>query len=65
HPMPFLMSSVEGATRIKKAIDRKAVLYVFPKRMALVIHLLRRIPRFLYRFIMKLPFADYSRHEEG
>lgn len=64
HPMPFLMPSIEGARRIKKAIDRKATLYVFPKRMALVIHCLRRMPRFLYRFIMKLPFADYSRHVE-
>lgn len=64
HPMPFLMPSVEGAKRIKNAIDNKKALFVFPKRMALVIHLLRRIPRGLYRFIMKLPFADYSKHEE-
>lgn len=63
HSMPFLMSSEEGAKRIKRAIDTKKVLYVFPKRMALVMHCLRRIPRFLYRTFMTLPFADYSKKE--
>ena len=60
HSMPFLMSCEKGAQKIKKAIDKKKVLYVFPWQMALVMHLLRRLPRFLYRRIMKLPMADYS-----
>ncbi len=61
HSMPFLLSCEEGAKRIKKAIDKKKVLYVFPWQMALAIHVLRRLPRFLYRRFMKLPFADYSK----
>lgn len=61
HSMPFLLSCEEGAKRIKKAIDKRKVLYVFPWQMATVIHILRRLPRFIYRRIMKLPFADYSK----
>ncbi len=61
HSMPFLMDVEKGALKIKKAIDVKKNLYVFPWQMALVIHILRRIPRRLYRFIMRLPFANYSK----
>ena len=63
HPMPFLISGPEGALRIKSAIDNKKVMYVFPKRMALIMHILLRLPRSLYRFIMKLPVANYSKRE--
>jgi len=63
HSMPFLMSVEKGADLIKKAIDKKKALYVFPWQMALVIHILRRLPRFIYRRLMKLPVADYSPKE--
>lgn len=63
HSMPFLMSVEKGAGHIKKAIDKKKALYVFPWQMALVIHILRRLPRFIYRSIMKLPIANYSAKE--
>lgn len=55
HPMPFIMSSKEGALKIKKAIARKKKLYIFPFRMKLVITILDRMPRFLYRLIWKIP----------
>lgn len=55
HPMPFLMSSKEGALRIKKAIAQKRKLYIFPFRMKMVITLLDKMPRFLYRLIWKIP----------
>ena len=61
HDMPFLMSVDKGARKIKKAIDKGRNLYVFPWQMALVMHILRRLPRFMYRFIMTLPFANYSK----
>lgn len=61
HSMPFLMSVEKGARKIKNAIDKKKVLFVFPWQMALVVLTLRRIPRCLYRFIMTLPFANYSK----
>ncbi|MEC7276900.1 MAG: SDR family NAD(P)-dependent oxidoreductase [Bdellovibrionota bacterium] len=61
HSMPFLMPAPKGARLIKAAIDQKKVLFVFPWQMALVIHILRRIPRALYRWIMKLPLFNYSK----
>ena len=57
HPMPFLMDAEVGAQRIKKAIARKIALYVFPFRMKLVVTLLDKMPRFLYRLIFKIPGA--------
>lgn len=57
HSMPFLMSSKEGARRIKKAITFKKTLYVFPLPMKLVITLLDKMPRFLYRLVWKIPGA--------
>ncbi|MCF8059422.1 MAG: SDR family NAD(P)-dependent oxidoreductase [Bacteriovoracaceae bacterium] len=61
HSMPFLMSCELGALKIKKAIDKKKVLYIFPWQMALVMHILRRLPRSIYRKLMKMPMADYSK----
>jgi short-subunit dehydrogenase len=61
HSMPFLMSSHKGASLIKKAIENKRVLYIFPWQMAVVIHILSHLPRFIYRFMMKLPIANYSK----
>jgi short-subunit dehydrogenase len=57
HPMPFIMSAEEGASRIKRAIARKKALYVFPFRMKLVVTLLDKMPRFLYRLLFKIPGA--------
>lgn len=61
HDMPFIMPSLEGAKKIKNAIEKGKVLYVFPWQMALVIHILRRIPRWLYRKIMSSSVANYSK----
>lgn len=61
HPMPFLMNCDKAVKKMRKAIDQKRVLYVFPWQMALAIHVLRRLPRKLYRLFMKLPFANYSK----
>lgn len=61
HPMPFLLSCEAAVAKMRKAIDKRKVLYVFPWQMAIAIHILRRIPRKLYRLFMKLPFADYSK----
>ena len=61
HAMPFLMPAEKGAKKIKKALDKKKALFVFPWQMALIMHTLRRLPRRCYRFIMQLPFANYSK----
>ncbi len=61
HDMPFIMPSAKGARLIKNAITKGKVLYVFPWQMALVIHILRRMPRFLYRKVMSSSVANYSK----
>lgn len=55
HPMPFLMSSEEGAARIKRAIARKKVIYLFPFRMKMIITILDKMPRWIYQLIWKIP----------
>ncbi len=63
HSMPFMMSSVQAAFRIKKAMDNKRVLYVFPKRMFVIVKILELLPRTLYRFIMNSKLVSYSTQE--
>ena len=65
HSMPFLLSAEEGARRIKKAIDKQKVLYVFPWQMKIIMTLLEKMPRFLYRFLMRSPLLNYSKHGQG
>lgn len=55
HPMPFIMSAAEGAARIKSAIARKKVIYIFPFRMKVAITILDKMPRWLYQLIWKIP----------
>ena len=61
HPMPFLLSVEDGAKRIKKAIDQKKVIYIFPWPMKIVMTVLEKIPRSLYRFLMRSSFFNYTR----
>ena len=60
HKMPFLMSADKAAQLIKRAIEKKKVLYVFPFRMKIAITILDKMPRSLYRFLMNLKFFNYS-----
>lgn len=61
HHMPFMMSADKAAKLIKKAIDQRKVLYIFPLRMRLLISSARLLPRFLYRAMMRLKIFNYSR----
>ena len=63
HKMPFLMSSEKAARLIKKAIEHKKVLYVFPWKMKLVITILDKMPRSWYRKLMGLKMLNYSSDE--
>ncbi len=58
--MPFLMSAEKAAKLIKRAIEKKKVLYVFPFRMKIVVAILDKMPRSLYRLIMNLKMFNYS-----
>lgn len=61
HGMPWLMSSEVAARKIRKALDKKKVLFVFPWQMKTVMFILERLPRWMYRGFMQLPFANYSK----
>lgn len=60
HKMPFLMSAEKAAKLIKRALEKKKVLYVFPFRMKIAVSILDKMPRSLYRMIMNLKFLNYS-----
>ncbi|WP_164848232.1 SDR family NAD(P)-dependent oxidoreductase [Halobacteriovorax sp. HLS] len=61
HDMPWLMDVDVAATKIKKALDNKKELYVFPWQMKTVIYFLDRMPRWMYRRVMRLPMVNYSK----
>lgn len=52
--MPFLMSANRAALLIKRAVDRKAALYIFPWQIKVGIYFLDRMPRWMYRFLMEM-----------
>lgn len=60
HSMPFMMSADKAARLIKRAIENKKVLFIFPLPMKIVITILDKMPRCLYRFIMGIKFFNYS-----
>lgn len=60
HKMPFLMSAEKAAKLIKRALEKKKVLYVFPFRMKMIVTIMDKMPRSLYRLIMNLKFFNYS-----
>lgn len=61
HSMPFLMSAEKAAVIMKKAVDQKQALTIFPWPMKLIITLLNKMPRRCYRFLMQLKLLNYSR----
>ena len=54
------MSADKAARLIKRAIEKKKILYVFPFRMKIVVTILDKMPRSLYRLIMNLKMFNYS-----
>lgn len=63
HQMPFLMNAKEGAQKIKKAIEKKKLIYTFPLPMNLAIIFLKTIPRIFYHKLMSLKMFNYSRDQ--
>lgn len=60
HKMPFMMSAEKAARLIKRAIEKRKALYVFPFRMKVVITILDKMPRSWYRAIMSFKLFNYS-----
>ena len=50
----------KAAHKIKKALDRKTALFIFPWQMKILITFLNKMPRCLYRFLMGLKITDYT-----
>jgi len=63
HKMPFIMSSDKAARLIKRALEKKKVLYVFPLRMKIIVAILDKMPRSWYRCLMGSKILNYSSEE--
>jgi short-subunit dehydrogenase len=61
HPMPFIIPVEKGAQLIKKAIENKNKLYLFPWQMKVIMTIIDKMPRIFYRFLMTFKFANYSK----
>jgi short-subunit dehydrogenase len=61
HPMPFLMSADLAAEKIAWAIANKKSLFIFPFMMKIAITFLEKIPRCLYRSLMRVKAINYSK----
>ncbi len=60
HKMPFLMGADRAAMMIKKAIEKKKALYIFPWQMKFVMTILDKMPRAWYRKLMGIKLFNYS-----
>lgn len=58
--MPFLMSVEKAAMIIKNALDKKKAFLIFPWQMKILMTILEKMPRGLYRFLMGLNLVSYS-----
>jgi short-subunit dehydrogenase len=63
HKMPFLMPAEKAARLIKRALEKKKVLYVFPRRMKWAVAILEKMPRCMYRSLMGMKALNYSSEE--
>ena len=54
HKMPFIMSAEKAGKLIFRAINQRKVLYIFPFSMKLLMYILDRMPRFIYRWLMRI-----------
>lgn len=58
HAMPWLMDADQAVGIIRKGLENKEFLIMFPWQMKWLITFLNKIPRNLYRFLMK--FSKYN-----
>lgn len=61
HNMPWIMPSDKAAQKMYNAIMKKNPLFIFPWQMKILIYILDRMPRFIYRFLMGLKVSDYTK----
>ncbi|MCF7826959.1 MAG: SDR family NAD(P)-dependent oxidoreductase [Candidatus Marinimicrobia bacterium] len=56
-PMPFLMDVERASQKIRRAISRKRKRFAFPWQMAVLLHLIKAAPDFLYDWVAALTFG--------
>lgn len=59
-PMPFIMGVERASRKIRKAIARKRKRFAFPWQMAILIHLIKAAPDFLYDWVAALTFGKQA-----
>jgi len=59
-PMPFLMEVDRASQKIRRAIARKRKRFSFPWQMAVLIHLVKAVPDFLYDWVAALTFGKQA-----
>jgi len=59
-PMPFLMDVDIASKKIRRAIARKRKRFAFPWQMAVLIHLIKAAPDFLYDWVAALTFGKQA-----
>lgn len=55
---PFLLTQEKAGELIFKAVKGQKGLYLFPYQMSIVSHIMRRLPRGLYKWVMKNDFLN-------
>ena len=63
HPMPFLVSLEKATHLVARAISARRVLVIFPWQMALIMSVLARLPRWVYRTLMLYSPLNYNRQQ--
>lgn len=59
-PMPFLMDVERASFKIMRAISRKRKRFAFPWQMAVLIHLIKAAPDFLYDWLAGVTFGKQA-----
>ena len=59
--MPLLMPIDKGCKLIMKAIEKKKQVFIFPKRLHLMILLINFLPKKISHFLFSLPFMKYNK----
>ncbi len=59
-PMPFLMEVDLASKKIRRAIFRRRKRFTFPWQMAVLLHLIKAAPDFLYDFVAALTFGKQA-----
>lgn len=59
-PMPFLMNVDRASQKIRRAIEKKRKRFTFPWQMAVILHLIKATPDFIYDWIASITFGEQA-----